>query len=146
MVVILFCFARGSPDYYEVVDSPIDLLKIQVSNFALMHCPRKLLHEILRSLIVFSMRLLLEGTWIQTSEYSSVHMFEWALSSCLQQRLKTDEYEDVETFSRDMELLLDNAAKYYKPDSQERKDALLLKDVFLEAKERLCAEEDEGTV
>ena len=50
----------------------------------------------------------------------------------------------METFSKDIELLLDNAAKYYKLDSQEYKDALTLKDVFLEAKDRLCSEEEEG--
>ncbi|EDO33982.1 predicted protein, partial [Nematostella vectensis] len=71
---------RSSPEYYDVISTPIDLLKIQ-------------------------------------------------------QRLKTDEYEDVGTFTADMELLLDNALKYYKPDSQEYQDATQLKQVFDELKE-----------
>ena len=54
-----------------------------------------------------------------------------------QQRLKTDEYEDVETFSRDMCLLFDNAVKFYQSDLQEHKDAVKLQEVFADAKARL---------
>lgn len=75
---------RNSPEYYEVISSPIDLLKIQ-------------------------------------------------------QRLKTDEYEDVETFSHDMCLLLENAIKFYQSDLQEHKDAVKLQGVFANAKAQLCA-------
>ncbi|KAJ7360053.1 hypothetical protein OS493_019144 [Desmophyllum pertusum] len=77
---------RNSPEYYEVVSTPIDLLKIQ-------------------------------------------------------QRLKTDEYEDIDTFSADVYLLFDNAIKFYKSDVQEHKDAIKLKEVFEVAKARLCAGE-----
>ncbi|KAK3750182.1 hypothetical protein QZH41_015411 [Actinostola sp. cb2023] len=80
---------RTSPEYYEVVSSPIDLLKIQ-------------------------------------------------------QRLKTDEYEDVETFIQDVELLLDNAMKFYKPDSQEYNDAEELKEIFEEKKELLLSGKEDG--
>ncbi|KXJ20228.1 Protein polybromo-1 [Exaiptasia diaphana] len=79
---------RTSPEYYEVVSSPIDLLKIQ-------------------------------------------------------QRLKTDEYEDVETFVQDVELLLDNALKFYKPEMQEYKDAEQLKQVFEEEKESILNIKDD---
>ena len=56
-----------------------------------------------------------------------------------QQRLKTDEYEDVETFSHDMCLLLENAIKFYQSDLQEHKDAVKLQGVFANAKAQLCA-------
>ena len=63
---------------------------------------------------------------------------------CLfQQRLKTDEYEDIETFSTDMYLLFDNAIKFYQPDLQEHKDAVKLKELFEDAKARLCKQIDE---
>ena len=46
----------------------------------------------------------------------------------------------------DVELLLDNAIKFYSPEVQEHKDALQLKQVYEDAKARLCDENDEGTV
>lgn len=79
---------RNSPEYYDVISTPIDLLKIQ-------------------------------------------------------QRLKTDEYEDIETFSTDVYLLFDNAIKFYQPDVQEHKDAIKLKEVYEAAKARLCSQLDE---
>ena len=62
---------------------------------------------------------------------------------CYQQRLKTDEYEDVETLSHDMCLLFDNAIKFYQSDLQEHKDAVKLREVFTDAKARLCSQLDE---
>ena len=61
-----------------------------------------------------------------------------------QQRLKTDEYEDIDTFSADINLLFDNAIKFYKADAQEHKDAIKLKEVFDDAKARLCSQMDKG--
>ena len=52
-------FCRTAADYYEVVSTPIDLLKIQ-------------------------------------------------------QKLKTDDYEDIEQMSADVELMVNNAKLYYK--------------------------------
>lgn len=63
-----------------------------------------------------------------------------------QQRLKTDEYEDIETFSTDVYLLFDNAIKFYQPDVQEHKDAIKLKDVYEVAKARLCSQLDEQSM
>ena len=60
-----------------------------------------------------------------------------------QQRLKTDEYEDVETFSHDVCLLFENAIKFYQSDSQEHRDAIKLQDVFVNAKAQLFAQIDE---
>jgi len=61
-----------------------------------------------------------------------------------QQRLKTDEYDDIETFSTDVHLLFDNAIKFYQSDSQEHKDAIELQRVFQDAKARICTDE-QGT-
>ena len=64
-----------------------------------------------------------------------------------QQRLKTDEYEDVETFSQDICLLLENAIKFYQSDSQEHRDAIKLQRVFLDAKAQLFAQiHEQGNV
>lgn len=41
----------------------------------------------------------------------------------VQQKLKTDTYEDIEELSADIELLVNNAKAFYKPDSEEYKDA-----------------------
>ena len=62
----------------------------------------------------------------------------------MQQRLKTEEYEEVEALTKDMHLLFDNAMKYYQPDSQEYKDAALLKEIYEEEKTMLCEGENEG--
>ncbi|RMX46781.1 hypothetical protein pdam_00021032 [Pocillopora damicornis] len=80
---------RNIPEYFEVISTPIDLLKIQ-------------------------------------------------------QRLKTDEYEDVDAFSADIQLLFDNAIKFYKSDVQEHQDAIKLREAFDEAKTRLCTQLDKG--
>ena len=61
-----------------------------------------------------------------------------------QQRLKTDEYEDIDTFSADINLLFDNAIKFYKSDAQEHRDAIKLKEVFDDAKARLCSQIHKG--
>lgn len=63
-----------------------------------------------------------------------------------QQRLKTDEYEDIETFSTDVYLLFDNAIKFYQPNVQEHKDAIKLKEVYEAAKARLCSQLDEQSM
>lgn len=44
----------------------------------------------------------------------------------MQQKLKTDTYEDIEELSADIELLVNNAKAFYKPESEEYKDALEL--------------------
>lgn len=44
----------------------------------------------------------------------------------VQQKLKTDTYEDIEELSADIELLVNNAKAFYKPDSVEYKDAIEL--------------------
>ncbi|XP_047525379.1 protein polybromo-1 isoform X6 [Pieris napi] len=41
----------------------------------------------------------------------------------VQQKLKTDTYEDIDELSADIELLVNNAKAFYKPESEEYKDA-----------------------
>ncbi|XP_050071775.1 protein polybromo-1 [Anopheles maculipalpis] len=55
----------------------------------------------------------------------------------VQQKLKTDSYEDVEDLSADIELIVKNAKAFYKPDSTEYQDACQLLDVFNTNKKRV---------
>lgn len=55
----------------------------------------------------------------------------------VQQKLKTDSYEDVEELTTDIELLVNNAKAFYKPDSDEFEDACTLWDVFNANKAKL---------
>lgn len=73
---------RQEPSYYDVVDNPIDLLRIQ-------------------------------------------------------QKLKTDSYEDVEELTSDLELLVKNSKAFYKPESTEYQDACVLWDTYVVNKNKL---------
>lgn len=73
---------RQEPSYYEVVDTPIDLLRVQ-------------------------------------------------------QRLKTESYEDVEELTVDLDLLVNNSKAFYKPDSPEYQDACLLWETYQVNKAKL---------
>lgn len=55
----------------------------------------------------------------------------------VQQKLKTDSYEDVDDLTSDIELLVKNAKAFYKPDSDEYDDACSLWDVFNTNKAKL---------
>lgn len=66
---------RQEPSYYDVVDNPIDLLRVQ-------------------------------------------------------QKLKTDSYDDIDELTSDLDLLVKNSKAFYKPDSTEFQDACLLWDTF----------------
>lgn len=55
----------------------------------------------------------------------------------VQQKLKTDTYEDVDELSADIELLVNNAKAFYKSDSMEYKDAVNLWNLFLQTKQSL---------
>ncbi|XP_055539824.1 protein polybromo-1 isoform X1 [Wyeomyia smithii] len=48
----------------------------------------------------------------------------------VQQKLKTEAYEDVEDLKTDIELIVNNAKAFYKPESPEYQDACQLMDVF----------------
>lgn len=76
---------RTAADYYDVVSTPIDLLKIQ-------------------------------------------------------QKLKTDEYEDLEQFASDIELMVNNTKAYYRKTSQEYKDACDLWEIFQATRNELLSE------
>lgn len=73
---------RQEPSYYEVVDNPIDLLRIQ-------------------------------------------------------QKLKTETYDNIDELSTDFELLVQNAKAFYKPNSSGYQDACLLWDTFQMHKVRI---------
>lgn len=81
---------RQEPSYYEVVDNPIDLLRIQ-------------------------------------------------------QKLKTESYDDIEDLSNDIELLVKNAKAFYKPGTAEHQDATLLLDTFNTNKAKLIDTVEEET-
>ncbi|XP_060077501.1 protein polybromo-1-like isoform X5 [Ylistrum balloti] len=76
---------RTAADYYDVVSTPIDLLKIQ-------------------------------------------------------QKLKMEEYEDIDQLSTDIELMINNAKSYYKKDSQEYKDACDMWELFNETRSEVISE------
>lgn len=73
---------RQEPSYYDVVDNPIDLLRVQ-------------------------------------------------------QKLKTDSYEDVEELTSDLDLLVKNSKAFYKADSTEYEDACLLWEIYNSNKTKL---------
>jgi protein polybromo-1 len=60
----------------------------------------------------------------------------------IQQKIKMDEYEDVDQMSVDFDLMLSNAKAFYKRSTTEHKDACDLWDLFVEHKCRLF--EDPG--
>lgn len=55
----------------------------------------------------------------------------------VQQKLKTDSYEDLNDLTNDIELLINNAKAFYKPDSVEYKDACQLWEAYNNNKAKL---------
>lgn len=55
----------------------------------------------------------------------------------VQQKLKTDSYEDIDDLTTDIELLVSNAKAFYKPDSNEYRDACTLWEVYNSNKSKL---------
>lgn len=49
----------------------------------------------------------------------------------VQQKLKTDEYDDIEDLQSDIELITSNAKAFYKRNTQEYKDACELLELFI---------------
>lgn len=58
----------------------------------------------------------------------------------VQQKLKTDSYEDIDELTSDVELLIKNAKAFYKPDTPEYKDACILWETFTTNKAKLIEE------
>lgn len=56
----------------------------------------------------------------------------------VQQKLKTDSYDDVEELTQDIELLVNNAKAFYKYTTTEYQDACLLWQCFNTNKSRIC--------
>ncbi|CAK1541028.1 unnamed protein product [Leptosia nina] len=63
----------------------------------------------------------------------------------VQQKLKTDTYEDIEELSRDIELLVNNAKAFYKPESEEYKDANKLWKLYTKTRQSLEIGEESKT-
>lgn len=55
----------------------------------------------------------------------------------IQQKLKTDSYEDIDELAVDIELLVNNAKAFYRPDSDEYADATVLLEIFMQNKQKL---------
>lgn len=55
----------------------------------------------------------------------------------IQQKIKTDSYSGLNDLQTDIELLVDNAKSFYKPDSEEYEDANTLWEVFLTQKAKI---------
>ena len=60
----------------------------------------------------------------------------------VQQKLKTEEYADLDELKADFNKLIDNAVAYYKVDSDELKAANELRDLLQKALEKVEAGED----
>lgn len=54
----------------------------------------------------------------------------------VQQKLKTDEYIDLDDLQSDIELIVNNTKAFYKRNTQEYKDAVELWDLFITSKSR----------
>uniref|UniRef100_A0A8D8SGT3 Protein polybromo-1 n=1 Tax=Cacopsylla melanoneura TaxID=428564 RepID=A0A8D8SGT3_9HEMI len=64
----------------------------------------------------------------------------------IQQKLKTDEYDDMSDFQADVELLVKNAKTFYKRNTQEHRDAGELMDLFIATRNKLISPQShEGT-
>ncbi|KAI5696147.1 hypothetical protein M8J75_008836 [Diaphorina citri] len=64
----------------------------------------------------------------------------------IQQKLKTDEYDDLSDFQADIELLVKNAKTFYKRNSQEHRDAQELMELFHSTRNKLLnPQSHEGT-
>ncbi|XP_019875742.2 protein polybromo-1 isoform X3 [Aethina tumida] len=61
----------------------------------------------------------------------------------VQQKLKTDEYIDLDDLQSDIELIVNNTKAFYKRNTQEYKDAVELWDLFITSKSRLLNGKDE---
>ncbi|XP_017786877.1 PREDICTED: protein polybromo-1 [Nicrophorus vespilloides] len=61
----------------------------------------------------------------------------------VQQKLKTDEYEDIDDLQIDIDLIVSNAIAFYKKNSQEFKDACDLWELFLVNKARIYDGKDD---
>ncbi|XP_058063027.1 protein polybromo-1 [Anopheles bellator] len=65
----------------------------------------------------------------------------------VQQKLKTDSYEDVDDLATDIELIVNNAKAFYRPDSSEFQDACQLLDVFNTNRKRIVDNQlEEGSL
>ncbi|KAK6643901.1 hypothetical protein RUM43_000166 [Polyplax serrata] len=64
----------------------------------------------------------------------------------IQQKIKTEDYEDIEDMSQDVELMVNNAKSFYKKNTQEYKDAVELWELFNTIKTKLLESDDRSSV
>lgn len=55
----------------------------------------------------------------------------------IQQKIRTDEYEDLESMTQDVELLVKNAKTFYQSHTTEHQDACMLWDLYLKTVDKL---------
>nr|QYV43163.1 polybromo [Colaphellus bowringi] len=61
----------------------------------------------------------------------------------IQQKLKMDEYDDIDDLQNDVELIVNNTKAFYKKNTQEYKDACELWQLFISSKNKAMGIEDE---
>ncbi|KAL0270693.1 UNVERIFIED_CONTAM: hypothetical protein PYX00_008011 [Menopon gallinae] len=64
----------------------------------------------------------------------------------IQQKIKTDDYDDVEDMASDVELMVNNAKSFYKKNTQEYKDAVELWEFFNNTKAKMLESDDRSSV
>ncbi|XP_056638138.1 protein polybromo-1 isoform X1 [Diorhabda sublineata] len=63
----------------------------------------------------------------------------------IHQKLKMDEYEDIDDLQCDIELMVNNAKSFYKKNTQEYKDAVEILDLFIITKNKLLTVDEDSS-
>lgn len=113
----------------------------------LMYDPGQLcqeLYETIRNHKTDDGRLLCEAFIRVPKRRNSADYYEVVLNPIdllkIQQKLKTEEYEEVDHMTADIEMMINNAKMYYKKNSTEYKDACQLWDLYIDTKNHFLAQ------